>query len=127
VQGTWRIIADLNPALEHDKETDLYVATFTKQIERAIQSQELFRQARVGAPNLECNLYCPLKDRGEEYFNIPVLGRTRGARSPLRQSISLRVSLGAVQFFIDHHDTGNMQAGKFHKVKIQSCDCCARC
>jgi coproporphyrinogen III oxidase len=55
--GYWRVMADLNPAIEYS-EDKIYFASKLKQ----------------AAPHQ----YTEAKPQGDRYFNIPVLGRTRG-------------------------------------------------
>jgi len=55
--GYWRVMADLNPAIELGEDKALY--------------QSKLKQA---APNQ----YAEAAPQGDRYFNIPVLGRTRG-------------------------------------------------
>ena len=56
-KGYWRVMADLNPAIAFDEDKEL----FKSKLEQA-------------APDL----YAEASPQGDRYFNIPVLGRTRG-------------------------------------------------
>jgi coproporphyrinogen III oxidase len=55
--GYWRVMADLNPAIEYSEDTIL----FTGKLKQAAPQQ-----------------YAEAAPQGDRYFNIPVLGRTRG-------------------------------------------------
>ncbi|MFZ5503739.1 MAG: coproporphyrinogen III oxidase [Pseudomonadota bacterium] len=73
--GYWRVMADLNPAIEFDEDKDL----FKNKLEQAAPEQ-----------------YAEAAPQGDRYFNIPVLGRTRGV----------------THFYLENYATGDFEADK---------------
>ncbi len=73
--GYWRIMADLNPSLENND--------FQKEFEKAVEIAS-------------AEYYAEGKAQGDRYFDIPVLGRTRGVS----------------HFYLENFNTGDFQADK---------------
>jgi len=73
--GYWRIMGDLNPSLSNE--------SFQNQFETALQeaSKEYYNEAKA---------------QGDRYFNIPVLGRTRGVS----------------HFYLENFNTGDFEADR---------------
>ena len=74
-KGYWRMMGDLNPSLQnHD---------FQKEFELALK-------------NVSGQYYAEGKAQGDRYFNIPILGRTRGIS----------------HFYLENFNTGNFEADR---------------
>ena len=73
--GYWRIMGDLNPSLENDD--------FKKVFETALE-------------NVSGRYYAEGKAQGDRYFDIPVLGRTRGVS----------------HFYLENFNTGDFEADR---------------
>ncbi|HKJ83331.1 MAG TPA: coproporphyrinogen III oxidase [Mariprofundaceae bacterium] len=71
--GYWRIMADLNPSHENDADRERFLAALQK-----------------AAPNQ----FDEAKAQGDRYFDIPLLGRTRGV----------------AHFYLEHYHSGDAEA-----------------
>jgi len=71
--GYWRVMADLNPSIEFDEDKEL----FKSKLEQATPEQ-----------------YAEASPQGDRYFNIPVLGRTRGV----------------THYYLENYSTGDFEA-----------------
>jgi len=74
-KGYWRIMGDLNPSLKND----VFQRDFEIALDRA--SGEFYEEAKM---------------QGDRYFNIPVLGRTRGVS----------------HFYLENFNTGNFEVDR---------------
>ncbi|MEO8344012.1 MAG: coproporphyrinogen III oxidase [Gallionella sp.] len=71
--GYWRVMADLNPAIEYSEDKALFI-----------------NKLKQAAPQQ----YAEAAAQGDQYFNIPVLGRTRGV----------------THFYLENYSSGNFDA-----------------
>jgi len=80
-KGYWRIMGDLNPSLKND----VFQRDFEMALDRA--AGEYYEEGRV---------------QGDRYFNIPVLGRTRGVS----------------HFYLENFNTGDFEADRTFAYEV---------